>query len=260
MKRKLALIGCGHLSQIVAEALKHGYLPEYELIGVLGQNERRARSFAERFHCRACKTIGELMALEPDYTAEMASVQAVRQYSETVLLGGSNLVVLSIGAFADAGFYGKIKETAVRGKRRVYVASGTVGGFDVLRAAALMGPIEVSITSQKAAESLFVTPLYRDGLLNITERERVFSGTAKGAVAALSTHVDAAVAAALAGAGPERTAMDIDAVPGFVGDGYKVEMAGEEVHVELNIDSKTSGIAAWSVVAVLRNVVAPIVF
>lgn len=258
MKYKLALIGCGFLNEIIAEAMKNGYLPEYELIGVLGRSEEKALAFAERFNCRSCKTIEDLMALEPDYTAEAASVQAVREYSEKVLMNGSNLVVLSIGAFADAEFYEKIKRAAIKSSNRVYIASGAVGGFDVLRTAALMGPITASISSRKAPESLSDNPLYHERLLK--ERERVFCGTAKEAIDILPTHVNVAVATALASAGPEQTIMNIDTIPGFKGDEYKIEIKGEEIHTDLNIYSLTSRIAAWSVVAVLQNAVAPIVF
>lgn len=260
MKQRLALIGCGYLNEIVAGAVRDGYLPEYELVGVLGRDKERVLEFAERFNCKACSDISDLMALEPDYTAEAASVQAVRDYSEAVLMGGSNLVVLSIGAFADAEFYEQVKEMARESHRRVYIASGAVGGFDVLRTAALMSPITASISSQKAPGSLYYTPLYKDGLLDITAREQVFAGTTKDAIAILPTHVNVAVATALASAGPEQTQMKIEAVPGFQGDEYKIEIQGEEVRTELNIYSRTSRIAAWSVVAVLQNAVSPIVF
>lgn len=259
-KLKLALIGCGHLNEIVANALKDGYLPEYELIAVLGGDANRAKDFAQRHGCKACSDIHELMSMKPDYIAEAASVQAVRDYSEVVLNGGANLVVLSIGAFADQELYERVKNTAAHNNRRVYIASGAVGGFDILRTAALMSPITASISSQKAPGSLYYTPLYKDGLLDITEREPVFHGTTKEAIAILPGHVNVAVATALASAGPENTIMNIEAVPGFQGDEYKIEIKGEEVQTELNIYSRTSKIAAWSVVAVLQNAVSPIVF
>ncbi len=259
-KLKLALIGCGYLNEIVANALKEGYLPEYELVAVLGRNYERASAFANHFGCKVCTDINELMEMKPDFIAEAASVKAVKDYTETVLNGGSNLVVLSIGAFADQEFYDRVKNTAARNNRKVYIASGAVGGFDVLRTAALMSPITASISSQKAPGSLYYTPLYKEGLLDITEREQVFTGTTKEAIAILPTHVNVAVATALASAGPENTVMNIDAVPGFRGDEYKIEIKGEEVRTELNIYSRTSKVAAWSVVAVLQNAVAPIVF
>ncbi|HWR08360.1 aspartate dehydrogenase domain-containing protein [Sporomusa sp.] len=259
-KIKLALIGCGYLNDIVANALKGGYLPEYELIAVLGRDYGRAQVFAERHGCKACADIDELMAMKPDFTAEAASVQSVQDYSETILNGGSNLVVLSIGAFADSALYERIKNTAARNKRRVYIASGAVGGFDVLRTAALMSPITASIASQKAPVSLKNTPLFTGELMDITAPQQVFSGTTKEAIAILPTKVNVAIATALASAGPDNTTMNIKAVPGFKGDEYKIEIQGEEVRVELNIYSRTSAIAAWSVVEVLQNAVAPIVF
>ena len=259
-KYKLALIGCGFLNEIVANALDAGFLPEYELVAVLGRDVDRARNFADRHGCKACADIDELVAMKADFTAEAASVKAVREYGESILKGGSNLVVLSIGAFADHDFYEQIKNTASANERRVYIASGAVGGFDVLRTAALMSPITASIGAQKAPASLRNTPLFTDDLMDITAPRLVFSGTTKEAIALLPTKVNVAIATALASAGPEKTTMNITAVPSFKGDQYKIEIQGEEVCAELNIFSRTSAIAAWSVVRVLQNAVSPIVF
>ncbi len=259
-KVKLALIGCGYLNEIVANALKAGYLPEYELIAVLGRDYERAKEFAKRHGCKACADIDELVAMKADFTAEAASVKAIQEYSEKIITAGSNLVVLSIGAFADREFYERIKNTAAQNQRRVYIASGAVGGFDVLRTAALMSPITASIGAQKAPASLKDTPLFTDDLLDITEPRPIFSGTTKEAIAILPTKVNVAIATALASAGPDNTNMNVNVVPNFKGDEYKIEIQGEEVRAELNIYSRTSAIAAWSVVEVLQNAVSPIVF
>lgn len=259
-KQKLALLGCGYLNEIVATALKDGLLPEYELVGAFARNPDTANGFAARHNCAACTSIEQLMALEPDYVAEAASVQAIRDYTETILTGGANLVVLSIGAFADEDFYEHTKQVAAKAGRRVHIASGAVGGFDVLRTAALMSPITATITSKKMPASLFYSPLFTPELLNLEKRTPVFHGTTKEAIAILPTHMNVAVATALASAGPQNTLLNIDAVPGFQGDEYKIEIKGEEVQTELNIYSRTSKIAAWSVVAVLQNAVSPIVF
>lgn len=259
-KIKLALLGCGHLNEIVANALKNEYLPEYELIGVLEQDFEKAVEFSQRHNCTPCKNIDELMLLKPDFVAEAASVEAIKSYGEIILKNGSNLVVLSIGAFADNEFYKQIKNTAFENNKKIYIASGAVGGFDVLRTASLMSPITAKISSKKSPKSLQKTPLYRDGLLDITEKEQVFTGTTKEAIEILPTHVNVAVATALASAGPENTNMKIDALPDFEGDEYKIEIEGEEVRTDLNIYSKTSDIAGWSVVFVLQNIVSPVVF
>ena len=75
-KIRLALMGAGYLNEIVANALENNYLPEYELIGVMGRNPERTQDFAKRHNCKACVNIQELMALKPDFTAEAASPQA----------------------------------------------------------------------------------------------------------------------------------------------------------------------------------------
>lgn len=48
-------------------------------------------------------------------------------------------------------------------------------------------------------------------------------------------------------------------VPGFEGDDHRIEVVGDEVRAVVNIHSQTSVIAGWSVVALLRNLVSPIV-
>lgn len=259
-KVKLALMGAGYLNEIVANALKNDSLPEYELVGVLGRDASRTEAFAKRHNCKACTDIQELMDLQPDITAEAASPQAIIDYTETVLKSGSDLVVLSIGAFADADLYDKVKETARENNQKIYIASGAVGGFDVLRTAALMSPIKATMTSMKAAGSLYYSPLYKEGLMDIKEPERVFTGNTKEAIEMLPFHFNVAVATALASAGPEETTMNIDVVPNFRGDQYKIEVQGQEVATDLNIYSSNCNIAGWSVVAVLQNIVSPIVF
>jgi len=258
-KLRLALIGGGFLNGIVASAVKDGFLPEYELVAVLDTKEH-AEAFAKKYGCKACDSIEALLAEKPDYTAEAASVGAVRSYAQAVLAGGSNLVVLSIGAFADADFYHQVKATAAASGRKVYLPSGAVGGFDVLRTATLMGPIAASITSFKHPADLAHTALGFDGIMDVTEPKEVFRGTTKEAIAILPTHVNVAIATALASAGPENTAMDMHILPGFEWDEFQIKVEGEEVRAELKICSRTSAIAAWSVVATLQNIVSPIEF
>ncbi len=258
-KTRLALLGCGRLNEIVANALET-HLPEYELVGVMGRNPERTQAFAARYGGKPCTTIQELMDLKPDFVAEAASPQALRDYAETILQGGSNLVVLTIGAFADSAFYHTVRETAREHNQKVYIASGAVGGFDVLRTAALMSPIQATMTSKKSLRSLFYTPLFKEELMTITEPEQVFSGNTREAIDMLPFHFNVAVATALASAGPEQTTLNIDAVPNFIGDEYKIVIQGEEVQTDLNIYSRTARIAGWSMVAVLQNAVSPIVF
>ena len=104
------------------------------------------------------------------------------------------------------------------------------------------------------------TPLFKEELLTDTEESRVFSGNAKEAIGLLPTKVNVAVASSLATAGPDETGVNIYSVPGMTGDDHKITAEIEGVKAVVDIYSSTSAIAGWSVVAVLRNLVSPIVF
>ena len=263
-KKRLALLGCGYLNNIVADAYLSGLLEAYELVGVFGKTEANAVALAQKIGggCAVCKTMDELLALKPKYVAEAASVLGVKTYAEQILNGGANLVVISIGAFADAEFYQRVQDAARANGTRVFIASGAVGGFDVLRTISLMGEAKTKMTSRKGPHSLRNTPLYEDKLMEPGEATEVFVGTSKEAIAMLPTKVNVSVATALASVGPESLEYRINSVPGMVGDDYVIEteVAEKGMRAVVNIYSRTSEIAGWSIVEVLQNAESPIVF
>lgn len=259
-KLKLGIMGNGYLAGIVVDAYRNGMLKEYELVGILGRTPGKTAALAKRGGCRSCETIEELLDLKPDYIAEAASVQCIRDYAVKALSAGASLIVLSIGAFADMEFYETVKQTAKEHGTRVHIASGAVGGFDVLRTISLMGQAKAGIRTRKGPASLKGTPLFEEHLMTDTQESHVFEGNAKEAIALLPTKVNVAVAASLATTGPESTGVNIFSVPGMVGDDHMITSEIEGVKAVVDIYSSTSAIAGWSVVAVLQNLVSPIVF
>lgn len=257
---KLGIVGSGFLGGIVAKAWKDGFLPEYELVGIAGRNEEKTKKLAEETGCAACATVDELLELKPDYIAETASVQAVKDMAIKVLEAGSSLIVISIGAFADTPFYERVKETAREHGTRVYIASGAVGGFDVLRTVSLMGEAKAGLENRKAPRGFRGCPLFEEHLMTDTEPTEVFEGNAREAIELLPTRVNVAVAASLATVGPEKTRVNIISEPGVVGDYQKITSEIDGVKAVIDIYSSTSAIAGWSIVAVLQNIVSPIVF
>lgn len=259
-KHRLGLVGCGHLNTLVAQAWLDGLLPDYELVGATSRSMRSTLQLAARAGCQPCATLGELLELHPDYVVEAASPTAVREIALPVLQGGADLVVLSIGAFADQAFLAQVEQAARKQERRVHLATGAIGGFDLLRTMQLMGGVQARFSTEKGPQSLEGTPVYSPDLQTDTEPRQVFCGSAQEAIATLPTRVNVAVAASLATAGPEATQVTIRSVPGMAGDDHRIEAQVEGVRAVLDIYSKTSDIAGWSVVALLRNLVAPIVF
>ena len=79
------------------------------------------------------QTVDELLETKPDIVVEVASIEAVQNTLIKVLKHGIPFVALSIGAFVDAAFYEKAKQTARDHNTRIYFSSGAIGGFDVMR-------------------------------------------------------------------------------------------------------------------------------
>lgn len=53
MKKKIAIVGCGKLGNVVAGALQDGYLPEYQLIGAYSRSFEKAEALSD-FVAQAC--------------------------------------------------------------------------------------------------------------------------------------------------------------------------------------------------------------
>ena len=257
-KLKLGILGSGYLGGIIANAWKDGLLPEYELVGIAGRNMDITNKLAKEMGCKGVATADELIAMKPDYIAEAASGDAVREFSIKALENGINIAILSIGAYADADFYERVKTAASENNAKVYIASGAIGGFDVLRTVALMGQAKTNFDTCKGPKSLRNTPVFEEKIM--TEKTKVFDGSAKEIIAMLPTKVNVAVAASLASVGPDNTDVTMTTIPDYIGDDHRITEEIEGVKAVIDVYSSTSAIAGWSVVALLQNIVSPIVF
>lgn len=260
-----AIAGCGKLAHVIVDALLKGLLPQYQLIASHSRTFERAQEIADKivpakagYACQPCHSFDELLQLKPDYIVETASPSAFKEWALPALKNGSSIITLSIGAFADADFYKQVEQTARENDARVHLASGAIGGFDVLRTASLMEECEVTFTTQKSPNSLKGTSIYDNDLQS--ERREVFAGDAIDAIALFPTRVNVSVAAALASVGPENLKVSINSIPDFVGDNHRIELKSNEIHAVVDVYSKTAQIAGWSVVNTLRNIVSSIVF
>lgn len=266
MKTTFGIFGCGFLGNIVADAYRMGFLSDYELIGVTSRTRASAEKTASAVGgCPVYDTIDDLIAAKPEYIVETARVEGVRDAAEKILRAGINMVVISIGAFADAAFYERCKQAAIEGGAKIHIASGAVGGFDVLQTVTLMAQAQnlkedAGITSYTGARGFRNTPVWEEHLLTDTERSKVFSGNAKEAIATFPRRVNVAVATSLATTGPEVTSVNMFSIPNWVGDDHVLHAEIDGVKAIVDITSSTSAIAGWSMVALLRNLASPVVF
>ena len=261
--KTFAIAGCGHLGKIVCKAYKQGLLENYRLVAAFSAQRADAQALVEGTDAKAASSMDEIISLKPDFIVETASIALLKEFAISALEKGISIIPLSIGAFADAEFKREAMETAKSSGAKIYIPSGAVGGFDVLSTLALMAQaegwqIKAGIHTHKGPDSLKNTPLYSDDLQE--EEKCVFSGTTKEAIALLPTKVNVAVASALATTGPQNAQAVITSVPGFIGDDHCITVETKGLKAVSDIYSATSDIAAWSVVALLRNLSSSMVF
>lgn len=261
--KSFVIMGCGKLGKIVAEAYKNGLLEGYELTGAYSRSFEDAKALVSGTKGRAVATKDELLSLEADYLVEAASIALLKEVAVMALKAGTSIIPLSIGAFADRGFYEDVLSACSAGHSKVLIPGGAVGGFDVLNTITLMAQtsgeaVKAGIHTHKGPASLRSTSLYSEEL---TDKEKtVFKGTTSQAISLLPTKVNVAVASALATVGPDNASAAITSVPGFIGDDHCIELETKGLKATVDIYSATSDIAGWSVVALMRNLVSPIQF
>lgn len=263
MKKTFGLVGCGFLGGIVVDAYVQGLLADYELIGVYSRDIKDATAAATRADCAVCADVDTMLAMKPEIIVETASVEWVREHAVKVLEQGVSLVLVSIGAFADGELYEQAKAAAVRGGAKIHLASGAIGGFDVLQTVTLMARAQrldetAGIETHTGCKGFMPTPVWEDALL--TEQKTVFTGNAKQAIATFPRRVNVAVATSLATTGPDTTQVIMHSVPNWQGDDHRITAEIDGVKAVVDIYSRTSAIAGWSVVALLRNLASPVCF
>lgn len=252
--KRVAVIGCGALGQAFALNLNKVLSDRYVISGFLVR--RPPGDFLEKIGCAQYQDLDQLLADAPDYVVEFAGVAAVAEYGESVLRRGIDLIIVSAGALADHGLYDALRRAAGSSGCRIHIASGAIGGFDLMRTFALMGPMEASIENFKPPENLEGAPHLAGHRLSRTETETIFRGSVAEAIRGFPKNVNVAVAADLATAGD--MAVVIQSVPGLTENRHVIQLKTDGARAELTIAStadpqnpRSSTLAAWSVIALL---------
>ena len=262
--KKIALIGCGALGSIVAKGIVKHLSDSYTLTGVLDVVPESAEKLAAAVHTRACRSLEELLAGGPELVLEVAGIAAVRAHGVNVLNAGRDLLIISIGSLADAELKARLENAARANDRKIYLVNGALGGLDIMQTMAMMGPTKAAIESSKAPRSLNGAPYLGGRELPADEETLAFSGSVTDAIAGFPKNVNVAVAACLASQCPD-IAVSIRSVPGLKENQHSVHLENALVTADITIRSrpdpenpKSSVSAAWSVIALLKNLASPV--
>src|ERR1044071_7309601 len=111
---KIALIGYGAISQTLFDLFREKK-PDIDIVGVLvrpGRAKETQKQVGRKV--AVVETLKALLKLKPAVMVEAASQQAVRDWGETILKKGFDLMVIATGAYGDPKLWKKHRDRAVR--------------------------------------------------------------------------------------------------------------------------------------------------
>jgi aspartate dehydrogenase len=266
MKLNIALIGCGAIGAALAKAIDGGRAGDVKLGWIYDLKHEKSEALAGKLRSRPkiARSASEIYADKTvDLVIEAASQLAVEQYSVDVLNSRKDLMVMSVGAFADQKLLMRVRKAAERNDCRVYIPSGAVLGIDGVKAAELGRLQRVTLTTRKPPAALAYSEYLRKRgiwLKGLKRPRVVFDGPAREAVRAFPASVNVAATLSLAGIGLDKTRVRVVADPKLRRNVHEIHVkgkSGELTAVARNVpfpDSRrTSYLAALSAIRMLKN-------
>ena len=244
---RIGVIGYGPVAQAVLRNLapyqtKEG--KDGKSVQVLAVLLRPGRNAKERpkppVPVRFFDDVGELMSLTPDLVIECAGQGAVAQYAERVVGAGADFMTISMGAFTDDALFSRVQAAAQRTGAQIIIPAGAVGALDVLAAVRHEGIDSVLFRSTKPPKAWAGTAAEKAiDLSKVSEPTCFFKGSAREAASAYPQNANVAAAVALAGAGFERTTIELVADPAAGSNRNEIVAEGPFGRFEIRMLGKT---------------------
>ncbi|WP_371922582.1 aspartate dehydrogenase [Sporosarcina sp. Marseille-Q4943] len=254
---KIGLIGKGNLGTYLLKKInKVQVLPNTKITSILDEREKarvELPSLAAEYGCEAFRDINSFLQSDIDIVVECSNIDVAKSYALKTI-EKKNLMIISIGAFADPSFVERIERAAQESGRRIYLPSGAIGGLDALKAAKLAGGLDsVTLTTRKPAHSLTTD--------QISAEQTLFEGSARDAIEQFPKNANVAIVLSLAGIGVEKTRVRIIADPNVTQNIHHIEASGSFGEFDMTIKNnpspdnpKTSHITGASILAALANI------
>ncbi|MBV9735585.1 MAG: aspartate dehydrogenase [Acidisphaera sp.] len=262
MTQTVAIAGLGAIGLEVARALDAG-VEGLRLVAVAARDPARARARVAAFREPPEVLDAAALAERADIIVEAAPAAAFATIAAPVIAAGRVLVACSVGALLPRMH---LVEQARHSGARIIVPTGALLGLDAVRAAA-EGEVEsVTIETRKPPAGLAGAPYLVERGIDLARIEaptRVFVGNAREAAAGFPANVNVAAALALAGIGPERTQVEIWAVPGLARNVHTIRVDAAAARFSMTIEGvpspdnpRTGRLTPLSVLACLRGLAA----
>ncbi|MGE3066303.1 MAG: aspartate dehydrogenase [Hyphomicrobiaceae bacterium] len=265
MTTKVAIAGFGAIGKVLARRLVSG-MAGFELAAIGARDPERTRKIvAETLKVAVPVVPSTELAGHAAVLLECVPTPAFRPVVEPALQAGMTVISVSGAALLDNM---DLADIARAGGGKLILATGAIGGLDAFRAARLGHIEKVTMVTRKPPKSLAtakdVIERNKD-LMTLSEPECLFKGTAREGARRFPANVNVAAAVALAGAGPDRTMLEIWTDPAVERNTHRVIVEADTARIEFaiaNVPSENPGtgrITALSMLAALERLESPIV-
>lgn len=240
--KTVALVGCGAIGTLIAEAVERGTVPCDKLI-LYDIEKPKAEKLkkALRIPTTLAASLEEVIKLKPTVVVEAASQQAARDVTQRIVGKNIELIVMSVGALLGMG---------VR-SNKIHISSGAIGGLDAISSANLAGVEEVVLTTRK-------NPKVLD--LDNREEKLVYEGDAEEAVRRFPREMNVAATLALT-VPPERVKVQVISDPEVNKNVHEIRVKWKYGEMLLRFSNdphpenpKTSALSAWSAIKLLKEI------
>ena len=264
---KIGLIGCGTIGTTICQAIDKGDIG-VELFAIYDRNEDDVDRLLSTLKSSKPQFMDiAKMIKDIDLLVECASQEAVYETIPAALHAHCDVMIMSVGAFADEKLYGTIYKLAKDNNCKVYLPSGAIVGLDGLKSASSEEIYSVTLTTQKPPSGLAGAPyIIRNeiGLDDIREKAVIFEGSASEAVREFPANVNVAATISLAGIGFEKTKVRIIANPVLTRNIHEITVEGKFGEFTTRVENvpsssnpKSSYLASLSAIATLKKIADP---
>jgi aspartate dehydrogenase len=256
---RVAFIGWGAINSRVGDLLaqRHAAVDIAAIAAIDTPENRVAIPPSVRF----LTSPSELSQIRPDLVVEAAGRAAIDIWAEAALAAAPAMIIASTSAFCDEALMTRLMGVAAKHDSRIFIPSGAIGAVDALASAAVLGLDDVTHQIVKPPIAWQGTPAEKlIDLAGLRERTVFFSGSAREAASHYPQNANATVVTALAGAGLDRTRVEMVADPSVRINGHRITARGAFGRLEILLENnplatnpKSSELTALSLVRLIEH-------
>jgi aspartate dehydrogenase len=259
---RVAIAGFGSIGRLVGRLLDEG-VTGLRLASVSAADLERARANLEGFRGTVDAVALPRIADTADVVVDCAVPEVFREVATPAIERARTLVTVNATALlAHPDIIVRAESTGAR----VILASGSVLGFDALRAANVGVIHSVMMVTRKPPLSMAHSAWLRERGIDprtISRPIKIFEGSAREAARAFPDKLNTAAAVALASVGPDRARIEIWLDPAVERNVHRISVDADSTRFDMEIQNVpnpghegTGPLTAYSVIAALKDLTA----